>query len=247
MATAKTKKTAKSRTARKSPTRKKSAVKKKIGNLDLSKYLDDIKIGSLKLDDVLEGTSKNMEAIADVNRAIIDGYTDVAKRQYEMLKELLNELKKVGDERSDVVKQLKRVVEQAKKDVQALQKMASKTNSQAQRIVKKRTDANVKAWKKLVADAKKSVGKKAGSAEPAAKKKAAPKKKAAAKKKSAARKKAAPKKKPVASSLSDLGGRHEASEKSRTVFRIFEAHSGVYVTKIREKIDRFPAAAVELS
>ncbi len=192
---------AKRKPARKSPARKKAparktAAAKKSARLDLGKYLDDIKIGSFKIDDVLAGTNKNMEAIAEANRAIIDGYTDIAKRQYEMLKDLLDELKKVGGDRSDVGKELRKLVDQAKKDLSALQKMASKTNSQAQRIVKKRTDANIKAWKKLVADAKKAVKKKApAEKKAAAKKKATPKKKAAAKRKAAPKKKAAAKRK----------------------------------------------------
>lgn len=211
MATAK----AKTKSARKSATKTKAAVKKKAasikksGGLDLGKYLDDVKIGSFNIDDVLEGTNRNMEAIADANRAIIDGYTDIAKRQYEMLKDLLDELRKLGGDRSDVTKDLKKVVEQARKDLQVLQKMASKTNQQAQRIVKKRTDANIKAWKKLVQDAKKKVSKKAAPAKKkaTAKKKAAVKKKAtvkkktaAAKRKVAAKRKAAPKKKAAAKS-----------------------------------------------
>lgn len=164
---------------------KKGALKKKLSGLDLGKYLDDVRIGNFKLDDVLEGTSKNVQAIADANRAIVDGYIEIAKRQFEMLKDLLEDLKKVGGERSDMVKELKKVVEQARKDVQVLQKMASKTNSAAQRIVKKRSEANLKVWKKLVADAKKSLGDKGATAKkPAAKKKAAAGKKPVAKKSS---------------------------------------------------------------
>ena len=185
----------KAKAARKSGSKKRTPAKKTSG-LDLGKYLDDIKIGKYSLDDVLEGSSRNMEAVADANRAIIDGYTDIAKRQYEMLKDLLDELRKVAGDRDDVVKDLKRVVEQARKDAQTLQKMASKTNSQAQRIVKKRTDANVKAWKKLVAEARKKVsGKRAAPKKAAARKKAAPKKKAAPRPKAAAKSKAAPKQK----------------------------------------------------
>lgn len=185
---------AKSKAARKSPAKKKaarkSAAKKKSAKLDLSKYLGDLKIGNMSLDDVRQGGSKSIEAISDANRAIIDGYTDLAKQELEMLKALLDELKKVGDDKSDVVKELKRILDLAKKDVQALQKMAKKTNAEAKQIIKKRTDANTKAWKKLVADAKKSVAKK----EP---KKAAVKKKAAKKQavKKKAASKAAPKKK----------------------------------------------------
>ena len=156
---AQAKATSKAKTTRKSPARRKSAASKKVAGMDLSKFLDDIKIGNYDLDDVLEGTSKNVEAIADANRAIIDGYIDIAKRQYEMLKDLLEELRKIAEERSDVVKELKRVVDHAGKDLQTLQKMASKTNTQAQQIVKKRTTANIKAWKKLVADVRKSLGK----------------------------------------------------------------------------------------
>jgi len=188
MATAK----AKSGTARKSPAGKKAAAKKSGSGLDLNKYLDDIKIGSFGLDDVMDGTNKNIEAIANANRALIDGYTDIAKRQYEMLKELLEDLKKVGGNRSDIVAELKKVVEQARKDLQVLQKMANKTNSQAQRIVKKRTDATVKALKKLVDETKKSVSKAAPATKKApAKKKAAPKKKKAAPKRKAAPRKTA--------------------------------------------------------
>ena len=149
----------KAKTARKVAAKKKTTAKK-IAGIDLGKYLDDIKIGNYSLESVLEGSSRNMDAVAEANRAIIDGYTDIAKRQYDMLKDLLDELRKVAGDRDDVVRQLKKVVEQARKDVQALQKMASKTNSQAQRIVKKRTDANVKAWKKLIANARKSLSKK---------------------------------------------------------------------------------------
>lgn len=188
----------KAKATRKSGSKKKTPAKKTAG-MDLGKYLEDIKIGKYSLDDVLEGSSRNMEAVADANRAIIDGYTDIAKRQYEMLKDLLDELRKVAGDRDDVVKDLKRVVEQARKDAQTLQKMASKTNSQAQRIVKKRTDANVKAWKKLVAEAKKRVsGKRPAPKKAATKKKAAPKRKAAAKSKAAPKKKAAPRKKAAA-------------------------------------------------
>lgn len=183
----------------------KRTVKKKLGGLDLSKYLDDVKIGNYTLEDVLDGTSKNLQAIADANRAIVEGYIDIAKRQYDMLKGLLEDLKNVGGGRSDAAKELRKVVEQARKDVQVLQKMASKTNSAAQRIVKKRSDANLKAWKKMVADARKSLSKKpaakkaAAKKRPAAKKKAAAKKRPVAKKKPAARKKAAPKRKAAAS------------------------------------------------
>lgn len=192
MATTKTK--AKAAVKRKKPAGKRAAGSK--SGLDLGKYLEEVKIGNLSLEDVLGGANKNMEAIADANRAIIDGYTDIAKRQYEMLKDLLAELRKVSGDRSDVVKELKKVVDHARKDLNGLQKMASKTNSQAQSIVKKRAEANVKAWKKLLADARKSAGKKAPAAKKAvASKKSAPKKKAAAKKKAAPRKKAAPKKK----------------------------------------------------
>jgi ABC-type transporter Mla subunit MlaD len=178
----------------------KASVKKKLSGLDLGKYLDEVKIGSYKLDDVLEGTSKNVQAIADANRAIVDGYIDIAKRQYDMLKDLLDDLRKVSGDRSDIVKELRKVVEQARKDVQVLQKMASKTNAAAQKIVKKRSEANLKAWKKLVADARKALS---GKGTPAkkkavAKKKTAAKKKAATKKKPAAKKKAAARKKTAA-------------------------------------------------
>ncbi len=185
MATAKAKKAVKP----------KSAAKKKLSGLDLSKYLDDVKIGNFKLDDVFDGTTKNVQAIADANRAIVDGYIDIAKRQFDMLKDLLEDLRKVGGDRSDVVKELKKVVEQARKDVKALQKMASKTNAAAQKIVRKRTDANLKAWKKMVADAKKALGNKGAAPKKAAAKKPASKKKAAAKKRPAAKKKAPAKRK----------------------------------------------------
>ena len=95
----------------------KAATKKKLSGLDLGKYLEDVKIGNFKLDDVFEGTGKNVQAIADANRAIVDGYIDIAKRQFDMLKGLLDDLKKVGGERSDLVKELKKVVEQARKVV----------------------------------------------------------------------------------------------------------------------------------
>ncbi len=49
---------------------------------------------------------------------------------------------------------------------------------------------------------------------------------------------------PPASSLSDLGNRSEASGKSRTDFRPFEANSGNYLTKMIGTMDRFPTAAV---
>ena len=88
----------KAKAAQKS-TAKRKASARKIAGLDLGKYMENLKIGNYSLDDVLEGTSKNMEAVADANRAIIDGYTDIAKRQYEMLKDLLDELRKVAGDR----------------------------------------------------------------------------------------------------------------------------------------------------
>jgi colicin import membrane protein len=166
---------------------KKSSAKK-MPSFDVSKYINDIKIGDVKLEAVLKGNSKNMDAIAAANKAIIEGYTDVAKRQYEMLKDLLDEVKGIAGSK-DTTKELKKLVDHAKKDVQTLQKMAKKTNSDAQKIIKKRTDATVKAWKKVIDDTKKKVTKKAP-----AKKKAAAKKKAPARKKVAAKKKAPAKK-----------------------------------------------------
>lgn len=179
-----------------------SPARRKQGALDLGKFLEEVKFGNFKLDDVLEGTNKNLQAIADANRAIVDGYVDIAKRQFDMLRDLLDDLKKVGAERSSVAKELRKVVEQARRDVKALQKMASKTNAAAQKIVKRRSDANLKAWKKLVAEARAALGgkvatpgkaspKKAAAKRPAAKKKTAAKKKPAARKRPAARPKAA--------------------------------------------------------
>jgi hypothetical protein len=186
----------KARVARKSTAKKRTA-SSPISGLDLGKYKDDIKIGKYSWGDVLKNTSKNMEAFAEANRAIIDGYTDIARRQYEMLKGLLRELRRVRGDRDAVVRDLKRLIERVRKDGQALQKMASRTNSKAQRIVKKRAEANLEAWKKLVAEARKSVGGALPDLEvpdikkkvAAMKKKAAPKKKkAAARKRPAARK-----------------------------------------------------------
>ncbi len=176
----------------------KASAKKKLGGLDLGKYLDDLKIGNFKLDDVLEGTNRNVQAIADANRAIVDGYTDIARRQFDMLKGLLDDLKRVGGDRSALARELKKVVEQARKDVKALQKMASKTNAAAQKIVRKRSDANLKAWKQLVADARQALGGVSPAPKKTAAKRPTAKKKAAAKKKPAARKKAVPRRKAAA-------------------------------------------------
>lgn len=162
----------------------------------LGAYMEEIKIGNYSWDDVLKSTGKNMEAVAQANRAIIDGYSDIARRQYEMLKGLLRELRKVRGDRDEVVRELKRVIERAKKDVQTLQKIASRTNSKAQRIVKRRAEANLKAWKLLVEEARKSVsGTAAAVTQPVAAMKAAPKRKAAARKKAPAKKKAPARKK----------------------------------------------------
>jgi colicin import membrane protein len=193
--------TTKAKATRKRPAKRKAGISK-VAVSNLAKYMDEIKIGNYSWDDVLKSTSKNMEAVAEANRAIMDGYSDIAKRQYEMLKGLLRELRKVRGDRDAVVKELKRVIERAKKDVQTLQKIASRTNSKAQRIVKKRAEANLKAWKLLVAEARESVsgnlsaisdsvtGKKAPAKKAPVKKKAAAKKKAPVKKKAAAKKKA---------------------------------------------------------
>jgi hypothetical protein len=188
----------KARAARKSMAKIKTAASK-VAGLDLGKYIEDIKIGKYSWEDVLKNTSKNMEAVAAANRAIIDGYTDIARRQYELLKGILRELRKVRGDRDEVVKELKRVIARVRKDVQTLQKMAIRTNSKAQRIVTKRAEANFEAWKRLVAEAKKSVGGKLPGMEmPATVKKAAPKKKAALKRKAVPKKKAAPRKKAAA-------------------------------------------------
>ena len=181
--------------ARNSTSKKKTAASK-IAGLDLGRYVEDIKIGNYSWDDMLKSSSKNMSAIADANRAILDGYTDIAKRQYEMLKGILRELRKVRGDRDAVVKELRRVMERAKKDMQVLHKIASRTNSKAQGIVKRRAEANLKAWKKLVAEARTSVGEKLPAMKLATvKKKAAPKKKVTPKKKATPKRKTAPKKK----------------------------------------------------
>jgi hypothetical protein len=188
----------KARIAGKRTTKKKTTTRR-VEGLNVGKYLDQIKIGKYSWDDVLKSTSKNMDALAEANRAIIQGYTDIARRQYEMLKNLLRELRKVTGDRDEVVKELKRVVERARKDVKSLQTMATRTNSKAQRIVKKRAEANITAWKSLVAEARKSVGGRLPPIEmPVAVKKAAPKRKAALKRKAVQKKKAAPRKKAVA-------------------------------------------------
>lgn len=131
---------------------------KKAGDKSQSKsltaYLEDIQFGSLSMEDVLQGSSKNLEAIADANRAIIGGYSDLAKRQYEMLKELIEQLKEVAGDDSELSDKLKVILDMAKKDFQDLQKMASETNSQAQAILKKRTKANIDAWKKVIEETK---------------------------------------------------------------------------------------------
>jgi hypothetical protein len=182
-------------------TAKIKAAASKVAGLDIGQYIDDLRIGNYSWDDVLKNSSKNMDALAQANRAIIEGYTDIARRQYRMLKDLLRELRKVRGDRDEVVKELKRVIARAKQDAQALQKIASRTNSKAQRIVKKRAEANIKAWKTLVAEAKKSVtgkfpaGAVPGARPPAAKKKVAAKRKPSAKRKAAPARKAAARRK----------------------------------------------------
>ena len=114
-----------------------------------------------------------MDAIAGANRAVIDGYTEIAKHHYEQLKDLLLQLRSVRGDRDVVVKELRGLIARAKKDIHKLQKAAKRTNSTAQKIVKKRADENIKAWKKLAAEVKDSVAKKP----PVEQKKAAPKKK----------------------------------------------------------------------
>lgn len=184
----------------------------KVAGLDLGRLVEDIKIGKYSLEDMLKSSSKNVSAIAEANRAIIDGYTDIAKRQYEMLKGMLRELRKVRGDRDVVVKELKRLIERAKKDMHVLQKIASRANSKAQGIVRRRAEANIKAWRKLVAEARTSVGGKLPAMEmPTSKKKAAPKKKVTARKKVAPRKKATPGKKAPA--------RKKAAPKRKTAAR----------------------------
>lgn len=119
-------------------------------DFDLSKYIHDAQIGDLKLEAVLEGGSKNMQAIVAANKAITEGYADVAKRQYEILRELLEEAITISGRKSKKAKELKQLVKYARKDLQGLLKMARKANAEAQKIISKRTDANIKAWKKLI-------------------------------------------------------------------------------------------------
>lgn len=166
----------------KQKTRSKRSTANINGGLDLNKYIQDVKIGDVKLEAVLEGSSKNMQAIAAANKAIIDGYTDVAKRQYEMLKALLKEAIAIGGPKSHPAKQLKQLVKHARKDLQDLLKLAKKTNAEAQKIITKRTDANIKAWKKLIDDTTKKVSKKKPVTKKKTRSKASTTKKAAAKK-----------------------------------------------------------------
>ena len=98
-----------------------------------------------------------MEAVANANRAVVDGYADMARQQYEMLRELLSELRKIRGDRDEAVKELRKLVDRARKDLQTLQKDAKRTHTKAQKIVSKRVDANRKAWKKLTVEIRKSV------------------------------------------------------------------------------------------
>lgn len=168
-----------SKTKQKSKLNRSTVNKKR--TFDVNKYIQDVKIGDLKLETILQGSSNNMQAIAAANKAIIDGYTDVAKCEYEMLKELLNEIKAIGGRKSDTAKQLKKLVKHTKKDLQDLLKMAKKTNADTQRIITKRSNANSKAWKKVVDDTRKKVSKKKPGTEKKTKAKASAIKKAAAK------------------------------------------------------------------
>lgn len=172
--------TSKTKTKQKAKSKRRNASSKR--EFDVSKYIQDINIGDLKLEAVLEGSSENMQAIADANKAMIDGYVDLAKRQYEMLKDLLEEATAIGGRKSDPAKQLKQLLKHAKKDLQDLLKMAKKTNAQAQKIIAKRTDANIKAWKKLIGDTrKKTSGKKPATKAKTGAKAGTPKKTAAKK------------------------------------------------------------------
>ena len=100
---------AKAKATRKRPVKRKAVASKSAAS-NLGKYMDEIKIGNYSWDDVLKSTGKNMDAVAEANRAIIDGYSDIAKRQYEMLSGLLAELRKVRGDRYAVVKELKKVI-----------------------------------------------------------------------------------------------------------------------------------------
>ncbi len=173
--------TSKPKPKTKQKTRSKRSTANTNRGFDMNKYIQDVKIGDVKLATVLEANSKNMQAIAAANKAIIDGYTDVAKSQYEMLKALLEEAIAIGGRNSDPAKQLKQLVQHAKKDLQDLLKMAKKANAEAQKIITKRTDANIKAWKKLIDDTRKKVSIKKPITKEKVRSKASTTKKAAAK------------------------------------------------------------------
>ena len=60
------------------PKAKKASAKRKstAGGMNLSKYMDDLRIGGYSLDDVLESSHKNIDALADANRQVsFQGFT----------------------------------------------------------------------------------------------------------------------------------------------------------------------------
>ncbi len=133
-----------------------------LGTFDMSKFLGDLKVPGVDLQNMLASQRKNIEALTAANQLAAKGLQEVAKRQSEFLAEAMNEMsgaaKQIassGNPQEMSAKQgelAKQAFEKVLGNMRELAEIVSKSNSEAFTVINQRMTENLEEFKSLMAN-----------------------------------------------------------------------------------------------
>lgn len=127
---------------------------------DVAKMLSEFRVPGLDVDAMLKAQRKNLDALAEANKAAAEGYQAVAKRQAEILKETMEEATAAvreamsgGSPEANAARQaelFKAALERALGNMRELAELTAKANSEAFERVNKRMMESIDELKQML-------------------------------------------------------------------------------------------------
>ncbi|MEE8272509.1 MAG: phasin family protein [Alphaproteobacteria bacterium] len=122
-------------------------------DMDINKMMADFKVPGVDMDALLATQRKNIEAVTAANQLAAEGMQAVARRQFEILRQTMEEMSAMatevmgaGSPEASVAKQAeltKQAVEKTLGNIKEMSEMIAKSNFEAAEVISKRVSANL--------------------------------------------------------------------------------------------------------
>lgn len=133
-------------------------------DVDVSKFLGDLKVPGIDVESILASQRKNIEAVTAANQLALEGFQAVLRRQAEILRQsvesassIVSEVIAAGTPEEKAAKQAelaKVAFEKALANAKELSELVAKSNSEAAEVLSKRVSESLEEVKAALAKRK---------------------------------------------------------------------------------------------